>query len=62
MLFIHKADRADSEADLLIAKHRHGEEGKIRLKWIGRETRFEDLAASDMDNFEEGFEDYNNNF
>ncbi|BAS67509.1 MAG: replicative DNA helicase [Gammaproteobacteria bacterium] len=32
------------KADLMIAKHRNGETGNIKLAWIGQYTRFENLA------------------
>ncbi len=36
------------KADLEIAKHRNGETGRIKLKWTGQYTRFDNLAYDDQ--------------
>lgn len=33
-------------ADIIIAKHRNGPDGTVTLRWIGAETRFENLEVS----------------
>lgn len=46
MLFINKNKEAEGEAvqpvELIIAKHRNGETGKLTLNWIGEYVRFTD--------------------
>lgn len=44
VMFLHRdpENRTKPETELLVAKHRHGVEGKIDLDWIGHETRFAD--------------------
>ncbi len=36
------------KADLEVAKHRNGETGRIKLKWTGQYTRFDNLAYDDQ--------------
>lgn len=40
VIFLHKETLAETEADLIIAKHRNGPTGKIRLNWDGEKTLF----------------------
>jgi replicative DNA helicase len=43
VLFIHR-DKLDSpDTELIVAKHRHGETGRVSLRWIGSRTCFEDV-------------------
>jgi len=43
VLFLHR-ERDATDTTLSVAKHRHGEEGDIQLRWIPQETRFEDAV------------------
>jgi replicative DNA helicase len=42
VLFLHRDDADKTAATLIVAKHRHGDTGKIRLRWVPERTRFED--------------------
>jgi replicative DNA helicase len=42
VLFVHRDGDAQDQAKLLIAKHRHGQTGRIALNWNGQQTRFSD--------------------
>ncbi|MCL2569577.1 MAG: replicative DNA helicase [Firmicutes bacterium] len=48
VMFIHKEKSEDNqpveEVELVVAKHRNGPTGIIKLKWIGENTRFENMA------------------
>jgi replicative DNA helicase len=44
----HKETKRKGIADILIAKHRHGETGSVELAWIGRLATFENLHAAKM--------------
>ena len=39
--FLHRPD-SDARTTLIVAKHRHGETGKMELAWLPEETRFDD--------------------
>lgn len=47
VLFIHRdAEKAgNTDAKLIVAKHRHGETGRLSLTWIPDRTRFEDSSG-----------------
>ena len=51
VMFLHgdyaKADSASTEAELIIAKNRHGSAGTIKLGWIGQYTKFVTVAQED---------------
>jgi replicative DNA helicase len=42
VLFLHRDGDAQDQAQLLIAKHRHGQTGRVSLNWHGSRTRFSD--------------------
>lgn len=44
VLFLHRDGDAQGEAKLIIAKHRHGQTGRITLDWHGTRTRFTDRS------------------
>ena len=41
MLLLHRDDVRAIETKLIVAKHRHGETGMLRLRWVPERTRFE---------------------
>jgi replicative DNA helicase len=51
VLFLHKGDPKDDTrkgtVDLIIAKHRNGPVGTVRLAWVSEYTKFRTLAASE---------------
>jgi replicative DNA helicase len=53
VLLLHREELYKPSADnrgiveVIIAKHRNGPTGSVRLRWIAREMRFEDLSPSD---------------
>ncbi len=42
----HKETKRKGIADILIAKHRHGETGSVELAWVGRLATFENLHSA----------------
>lgn len=51
VLFVHRAEPADTDATLIVAKHRHATTGSIRVNWIPAETRFVDPVPPPLDEF-----------
>ena len=44
--FVHRPDQETSEAELIVAKHRHGPLRRIRLYWDGATTSFSEAPAA----------------
>ena len=45
VLFIHRDETDKDAAKLIVAKHRHGDTGAVRLAWDAPRTRFADKAG-----------------
>ncbi len=54
VMFIHReevykaSDSNRGKAEIIIAKHRGGQQGVVELNWTGEQTRFHDLASQEM--------------
>lgn len=54
VMFIHRdevykpTDQNRGKAEIIIAKHRGGQQGVVNLNWIGEQTRFSDLNSAEM--------------
>ena len=54
VMFVHREEMYRKEtskkgvADIIFAKHRHGETGSIELAWVGRLATFDNLDASKL--------------
>ena len=55
-----ETDAYSSPAFVKVAKNRHGRTGKAELCFIGECKRFMPKPAEAMDNYENGFDDWNN--
>lgn len=60
ILFLHRDSKNISEVKLIGAALRNSTPGAMALKWDSRRTEFCDVSASDHDNYEPAFEEYNN--
>lgn len=56
VLFLH---RTKEGTDAIIAKHRHGDTGKVGLRFNGPQTRFEDLSVVDDPRYSHVLGDWN---